>query len=66
MIVQWVITAHLGLGQNTSTRVQLDLSTPTLGWENPRTVCHALQVTHYLLLINMGFPEVKWLTGGLG
>lgn len=47
--VQWVITAHLGLGPGASTHVQLDLSTPTLGWENPRTVRLALQVTHHLL-----------------
>lgn len=59
MSVQWVISAHLGLGQNTSTHVRLDLSTPTLGWQNPRTACLALQVIHHLLLIIMDFLKVK-------
>ncbi len=59
MSVQWVITARPGPGPNISTHVQLDPSTHTLGWQNPRTACPALQVTHHLLLMIISFLKVK-------
>lgn len=59
MSVQWVITARPGPGPNTNTRVQLDPSTPTLGWQKPRTAWPALQVTHHLPLMIMSFLKVR-------
>lgn len=59
MNVQWVITACLGPGPNTSTRVHLDPSTPALRWQHLRTACPALQVTRHLLLMNLGFGKSK-------
>lgn len=47
MNVHWVITIRPGPGPNTSTRVQLGPSTPTLVWQNSRTACPALQVKHH-------------------
>lgn len=42
--VRWVITARLGLGRNTSTRVHLDPLILTLAWAKLRTARPALQV----------------------
>lgn len=44
--VRWVITARLGLGRNTCTRVQLDPLILTLAWAKLRTARPALQVAH--------------------
>lgn len=65
MSVQWVITVHLGPGPNTSTPVQLELSIPTLRWQNPRTVFPALQVTHHLWQLNVTVLKVKQLAQGV-